>query len=40
MKSFLVIRCIGRGGFGKVMMVKKDDQFYAMKSIRKRDLMK
>ena len=40
MKNFKVIKCIGRGGFGKVMMVMKDDTYYAMKSIRKRDLMK
>ena len=40
MKNFKVIKCIGRGGFGKVMMVMKDDMYYAMKSIRKRDLMK
>lgn len=38
--DFTLIKVLGRGAYGKVMLVeKKDDkQIYAMKSIRKEDV--
>ena len=46
LNDFLVERVIGRGAFGKVLLVKKetsqkfDSKYYAMKVIRKKDIYK
>ena len=45
LNDFLVERAIGRGAFGKVLLVKKDplnlnSQYFAMKIIRKKDIFK
>ena len=38
--DFDLIKVLGRGAYGKVMLVEKksDKQYYAMKSIRKEDI--
>lgn len=38
--DFNLIKVLGRGAYGKVMLVEKksDKQLYAMKSIRKEDI--
>jgi len=40
--DFVVVKCIGRGSFAKVMMVKKKDsgKTYAMKVLSKKDLVR
>jgi len=37
MSDFSVLKCIGRGSFGKVMLVEKknEDKLFAMKILRK-----
>lgn len=40
--DFIYIKCIGRGAFGKVLLVeKKDDgKLYAMKIMKKKEIKK
>ena len=40
-EDFKLIKVIGRGAFGKVMLVQKNgtDDLYALKSIRKEDII-
>lgn len=40
LEDFNMIKVLGRGAFGKVMLVEKKDtkEIYAMKSIRKEDI--
>ena len=42
MEDFDILKVVGKGHFGKVMMVKKKDTgaFYALKSVKKEDLVK
>jgi serine/threonine protein kinase len=37
-KDFQEIKLIGKGSFGKVVLVKKDDKYYAMKILKKKFL--
>jgi len=41
MDDFKVIKLLGRGGFGKVMLVKekKTSKYYALKAIKKIDVI-
>ena len=42
LEDFDILKVVGKGHFGKVMMVKKKDTgaFYALKSVKKEDLVK
>ena len=44
MEDFQILKVLGRGAFGKVMLVKKKDdvtqKLYALKSLKKADLVK
>jgi serum/glucocorticoid-regulated kinase 2 len=41
LEDFQLLKVLGRGAFGKVMLVSKKDtqEIYAMKSIRKEDII-
>jgi len=41
-KDFRFVKCIGRGAFGKVMLVEKKDEkkLYAMKIMKKKEIRK
>ena len=41
LEDFKILKVLGRGAFGKVMLVekKKTKELYAMKSLRKEDII-